>query len=342
MTVLLDTDLLPENERVDALQAAYDGEQPARTVRVEARPVRHRVERLVLGPDVQLLRTGGSALHIVRTARQVRADAPEHIAIGLHRRGRSTVCTADGEFDLPVGQLNCVDMTRPYELVHHNTNDHDVLILNSRTAEMSVDLVRSAAPALARSPVYALVRQHFAGLYGAAGDLSAGHRLLTGQATIALVRALLTTAAQAPTAADAMMDALEARILLHIDAGIGNQDLSVATVAAAHHISVRHLYNVWARAGHDQPPAEWILQRRLQRARQQLIAEGPAQSIAAVARQCGFADSSHFSRRFRAAFGMSPREWRLAGAACTAADGDRDRDGDGDGGAVRRSEAARA
>ena len=49
MTVLLDTDLIPEHERVDALQAAYGGQQPARTVQVDVRPVRHRVEQLTLG-----------------------------------------------------------------------------------------------------------------------------------------------------------------------------------------------------------------------------------------------------------------------------------------------------
>ncbi|HEX6452329.1 MAG TPA: AraC family transcriptional regulator [Trebonia sp.] len=34
--------------------------------------------------------------------------------------------------------------------------------------------------------------------------------------------------------------------------------------------------------------------------------------MAAIARRWGFADSTHFSRRFRQAYGMSPREWRHA------------------------------
>jgi AraC-like DNA-binding protein len=33
-------------------------------------------------------------------------------------------------------------------------------------------------------------------------------------------------------------------------------------------------------------------------------------TIAAVARRWGFADATHFARRFRDAYGLSPREWR--------------------------------
>lgn len=310
MTVVLDTDLVPVRERAEALRAAYDGERPRRTVRVESGPVRHRVERVTLGPHLHMLRTGGSALHVSRTERHVRADAPEHVAIGVHRRGRTVVSTPEGDRQVPVGQLNGVDMTRPYRLVHHDVNDHDVLILDNRAAGLSVDLVRSAVGELGRSPLYRLVRAHLAGLYDATGGLSARHRLLTGQATTALVRALLTTAAGGRAGNDAMEDALEPRLTLYVDRHLADPTLSVSTLAAAHHISVRHLYNVWAAGGHGEGPAEWITSRRLERARDDLITGDPDRSIAAVARRWGFVNGSHFSRRFRAAFGSSPREWR--------------------------------
>lgn len=311
VTVLLDTDLLPERERADALHAAYGGERPQRAVQFDADSVRHRMERLGLAPDVHLLRTGGSPLDIIRTDRQVRAEAPEYVAIGLHRRGRGFVCTAGSHADLPVGQLNCVDMTRPYRFAHRSPHDHDVLIVSNPRAGVSVDVVRAAASALARSPVYDLVRRHVAGLHRATRGLSAEPRLLTGQATAALVGALLTTAAESDGMADAMDGTLGARLVLFLDAHLADRDLTVESAAAAHHISVRHFYNVWARAGHDRSPAQWIVARRLERAREQLLTADPTRtSIAAVARSCGFADSSHFSRRFREAFHESPKEWR--------------------------------
>lgn len=313
MTVVLDTEQVPVRDRAALLHATYEAEQPPRTVRATSPVVQHRVERVSLGPGTHLLRTGGSALHVTRTARQVRAAAPEHVAIGLHRRGATVVSTPCGDVEVGVGHLDVVDMTRPYSVVHHSANDHDVLVLSNATAALTVDTVRAAVPALTRSPLYDLVRRHLAGLFEAAGALPDAHRRTTGEATVALVRAMLLTAASARGGDDALDDALEARIVLHLEARLGEPGLTVADVAAAHHISVRHLYVLWARAGHDRPPAEWLLARRLHRARQ-LLAGDRRRGIAAVARECGFADSSHFSRRFRAAYGVSPREWRDATA----------------------------
>jgi AraC family transcriptional activator of tynA and feaB len=320
MTVLLDTDLLPEADRADAVHATYDGQRPRRTVALGTRPVRHRVERLNLGAELHLLRTNGTALDIVRTPRQVRADAPEHVAIGWHRRGDAVVSSAGGDSVITVGELNCVDMTSPYRLSHRTAHDHDVLILTNQQAGVPVDVVRAAAPALRRSPVYDLVRRHLAGLHRAVAGLPAEHRPLTGQATAALVRALLTTAAESTAADDAMDAALQTRITLYVDAHLGDRDLTVERIAAAHAVSVRHLYNVWARAGHALTPAQWVVERRLQRAREQLLAaESRGVSIAALARRCGFADPSHFSRRFRQAFGVSPTEWRATATRDAAA-----------------------
>jgi AraC family transcriptional activator of tynA and feaB len=311
VTVVLDTELLPVHERVDAVHAAYEDQDPRRGVLVEARPVRHRVERVGLGPGAQVLRTAGSPLQILRTTRQVRGDAPEHLAIGLRRRGSGLLSVAGTEVDLPAGQLNCVDMTRPYRLAHTTSHAHDVLILTNQDVGVSVDLVRAAAPALRRSPVYDLVLTHVAALFDAAGPLSPDLRHLTGRATGALVRALLTTAASAGDEQAALESALGPRLRLYLENHLTDPELTVERAAAAHHVSVRHLYDVWAAEGHDLTPAQWVLRRRLERARDELARPGPtATSIAGVARRCGFRDASHFSRRFRETFGVTPREWR--------------------------------
>ena len=70
---------------------------------------------------------------------------------------------------------------------------------------------------------------------------------------------------------------------------------------------MRWLYDNWS--DNDLSVAQWIIRERLEVARRELA--GPrTQPIATVARQCGFTDPTHFSRRFREAYGMSPREWR--------------------------------
>ncbi len=56
------------------------------------------------------------------------------------------------------------------------------------------------------------------------------------------------------------------------------------------------------------PPHRWLVEQRLERAREML--QKSTLSLGAIADACGFADQSHFSRSFSAATGVTPREWR--------------------------------
>jgi AraC family transcriptional regulator len=56
------------------------------------------------------------------------------------------------------------------------------------------------------------------------------------------------------------------------------------------------------------PPHRYILKQRIELAK--TLLREPATSIAEVALQCGFADQSHFGRRFRALTGVTPRCYR--------------------------------
>jgi AraC family transcriptional regulator len=57
-----------------------------------------------------------------------------------------------------------------------------------------------------------------------------------------------------------------------------------------------------------QPPHQWLLEQRVDLARQ-LLSES-ALPLADIAIQCGFADQSHFTRVFSARAGVSPGRWR--------------------------------
>jgi AraC family transcriptional regulator len=57
-----------------------------------------------------------------------------------------------------------------------------------------------------------------------------------------------------------------------------------------------------------QPPHQWLLQQRVDLARQ-LLRESSL-PIAEIAIQCGFSDQSHFTRVFSSKAGLSPGRWR--------------------------------
>jgi len=55
-------------------------------------------------------------------------------------------------------------------------------------------------------------------------------------------------------------------------------------------------------------PGEWLRERRLEQARAQL--EATEEPLSQIALQAGFSDQSHFSRAFRARFGLPPGRFR--------------------------------
>ncbi|WP_030247137.1 helix-turn-helix domain-containing protein [Streptomyces sp. NRRL S-350] len=118
---------------------------------------------------------------------------------------------------------------------------------------------------------------------------------------------------EAPEAALAVLARVKDHILRHL----GDPDLSPEGIAAAHHVSVRYLHKLFRYEGVT--AARWIQRQRLDMCRRDLARPAAARAtVAAVAGRWGFVSASHFSRAFRAAYGVSPREWRAAAGAGSA------------------------
>jgi len=111
---------------------------------------------------------------------------------------------------------------------------------------------------------------------------------------------------------------MHAQIITYLRAHLRDPGLGAEQIASDLHISARHLYRLWA--DKDLTLAGWVMAERLEGAKHAL-AERSAQSttIRAVARAWGFADSTHFSRRFRETYGTSPDDWRRANSPGRAA-----------------------
>ena len=131
-----------------------------------------------------------------------------------------------------------------------------------------------------------------------------------GQPSIELVRALVTTHLDATGALSGSLHATAAlRIQEYIRTHLGDVELTPARIAAAHHISVRHLYNILAEA--EISLGDWIRTQRLEACRRDLRRpELRPLTIAAIARRWGFTDPSSFGRLFRNAYALSPSQWR--------------------------------
>jgi AraC-like DNA-binding protein len=103
--------------------------------------------------------------------------------------------------------------------------------------------------------------------------------------------------------------ALFMRIRVFIEERLADPNLDVATIAAAHHISVRYLQALFA--AQDQTVTGWVRRRRIDRCRQDLtdirLADRPVSEIGA---RWGFLNPAHFSRTFKALLGCPPMQYR--------------------------------
>jgi AraC-like DNA-binding protein len=93
-----------------------------------------------------------------------------------------------------------------------------------------------------------------------------------------------------------------------------HEQISLRDVAEALGYSRSHLTSV-VRMATGKPLNAWIIERRIEAARQHLT--DPYRTVAEVAAAVGFGDPAHFSRKFKQLAGMTPSEWRNAHAGVT-------------------------
>ncbi len=155
-----------------------------------------------------------------------------------------------------------------------------------------------------------IVAPYFASL-GTSDILDEPHAAeLVAEPSIQLLRALIANhVADHETASEPLDASLTLRIQQYIQNHLSDRDLAAPMLAAAHNISVRHLYATMARAGIS--IHETIQRQRLEQCRRDLRDPRLAHlAVATIGSRWGFVDPSHFGRVFRTSYGLTPNEWR--------------------------------
>ena len=275
-----------------------------------------RVSRTPIGP-VSLIQWRG--LDYCQTATAKTTDGvPEGISLAVRPTGRWSLSQAGIIRSSETNDfLSVVDVTQAMRVELDADTTLWQMFFSAEQLGLSVDDIRAAAKVIEHSPLRQLTASHVLQLSSADAEVLPPEALRgIGRATIELVRAMLISAVHPEErgGSEVSGDALRYTLKNYIQRHLRDPGLSPAAVASAHHISVRHLYDVWK----EEPVtvARWIGQQRLEGARDDMA--NPRfvhKSIAAIGREWGFPGPAHFARRFREAYGMSPREWREASAA---------------------------
>lgn len=101
-------------------------------------------------------------------------------------------------------------------------------------------------------------------------------------------------------------DTLRSEIDSWVDTHLLDPGVSISTAAEAHSVSVRTVQRIFGMYGETFSGA--LRAKRLARSRDEL--RSATDSITSIACRWGFSDASHFSRQFKAKFGVAPSVYR--------------------------------
>lgn len=249
----------------------------------------------------------------VRSDALIRSSDPDHYNFLLQRSGQWR-CEHGTGTRAGLSGLTLFDVTRPFTVRHVE----DVDVINVCVPRRALETRLPAATRLAGvsvepgSDLFPAVSSFMESLTRLNADRSAALRDRLSALGIELLAAAFSEA-DAAGEAGRSGPYIVARAKSFIDRNLDVQGLDQAQVAQALGISVRRLQEV---ALEEQISLhEWMWGRRIARARALLGARGRTCAIGQVSDACGFRSQAHFTRRFRAETGMSPREFRGQAAA---------------------------
>lgn len=261
---------------------------------------------------VSLIRLTGFDYEQIATAKTT-DGVPPGISLAIRPSGTWTLSQDQVTRSSAAGDvIGVVDVTRAMRLQADADTELLQLYLSADQLGFAVDELRVMAGTLERSPLRALVADHVLGVSRSDVDtLPAGALRSLGAATVELVRAMLLGAVRPEDRVGTTMGThpLRTSVERYVRQHLHDPALSPATIAGAHSVSLRHLYNIW---GDERATiSRWIVQQRLAAIRDSLADPRQAhRPIAAIARDWCITNATYLSRRFHEEYGCTPREWR--------------------------------
>jgi AraC-like DNA-binding protein len=252
------------------------------------------------------------AHHAVRTPALLKSDDTRVYGITLQMEGTSSI-TQDGQTStLHPGDFALYDSTREFERDFPESYrclivrfPHAMMQLPSHTLS-SVTATRFGANdgvGVVVSPFLAEMANNLSELSGWAG-VRVAHALIDLVSSALAEKLTDAQIASANPRAHAFV-----RVCEYIMQNLGDPTLSPDVIAHANFISTRQVHKIF----HAEriTVSQFIRDRRLEECRRQLADPADAHlTVGQIAAQWGIYDGAHFSRIFRNAYGMSPRDYR--------------------------------
>ncbi len=247
---------------------------------------------------------------------ELSATDGEYVAVLITRSGSETVSQGGAEAYMKPGDAVAWDSTRPARFeVWEPLAKRSLLIPRSALDEVSGRAWTRAGVLLdGTAPAVRLLTGYLDALSRTLPDLSISGVSAARNATLELFIGALQPGG--PVDSSTVGPALRANMERWIERHLLDGEVTPAAIAAAHNVSVRTVYRVFEMT--DETVGEVVRVRRLAKARRDVAESG--EPISTIAYRWRFSDSSHFSKAFKAHYGVSPSEYR----ALSQARGDRE------------------
>jgi AraC-like DNA-binding protein len=317
MSTLIRTDVVPAADRVDFIQQITATTWVPMECRTDdRRDYRAEIRASGLGP-LQVAVLDIEPITVRRTPELISQADPDLLKLFLVcDGGPSVVVQGDQQARLAPGEFALYDTRRPY-VVACGVDGRPTRVLTFMFPPSLLPLSRTGVRQLtalripASSGLGDLTSQFLLRL---ARDVDHYSPAEAARLSGAALEILATRLARELDVADwgtpeARRHALLTTVQAFIRRRLSDADMSPATVAAAHHISLRSLHQLF----HDEglTVAGWIRRQRLERCRRDLADPALAsRPVAAIAARWGFASAGDFSRAFRVVHGMPPAAYR--------------------------------
>jgi len=263
--------------------------------------------------DVMLTKLDAGRHRVIRDSHRLRDSEAAYLKIVAPWSGHAEVEQYGSKACVSNGSWAIYDTSQPYVVANPQHTEHLIMMVPKQSiAERGLRLENLMGRSVGGSAGIARIAlQTMRSTYQELDNMTAPLARRAGELLVDMVHLSLQALGGQATAVT-QKQALYDRICEHVACHVRDPGLSVDQVAEALNCSRRHLHNAFA--GRDQSLGGFIQQSRLELCMRELHSPALAhRTITDIAMGCGFGNSAHFSRAFKAYAGMSPSEFRALG-----------------------------
>jgi AraC family transcriptional regulator, positive regulator of tynA and feaB len=253
--------------------------------------------------DLLLVDCGCGPCSGMRARRQIADTEGEFVVMNIIQKGAETV----SQRTLTPGDVVAWDSTRRNQFtIAESLSKRSMLIPGAALDEVGGRPWMTEGVMLdATGPATRLLTSYLDTLSQVLPELGSAAMSAARMAAMELFVGALRTDSDV-CSAEIVRPALRASIERYIDRHLLDGTVRPDALAAAHWVSIRTVNRVFSATG--QTVGEVVRVRRLARARADVTDSD--RPISNIAQRWGFADTSHFSRTFKAHYGCSPTDYR--------------------------------